>query len=445
MVPLPATPPAPPLGQPGTSGWPSLGTEASSAPLARKPGLAGFLGVRPGAGKPSPSLIDLAGTWSSDCGLMTIMGNEVMDANGEVGQLGIDRDGRLELRFAGEAWHSEYMDHDHIRWEGDGGTWTRATSAPPNPSSGSACHACPGPLTQAQLLGRSVRSMQAEERAEREACARRAAEEQAFHAGPYGWIDAAANAAFADPLGGVVPGGCSSAELAPHLGVGIPDVHGSYAGSLHASAPWLPGPRSSPPPTVPSLWHPPGPLPMQRLPGGIGLPPPMSTIGAPGLPMGMLGAVACPPPQPPHLTMLEAKMDYLANAVFELQGELSRMMQVRRAGARRRAMAEAVAAGAAAAVSTSTPAIERGLPWLPPPGPSPAQPGWPCPPAADGAFSAGGCASGASGHLDSLGAAIANELLGAAPGPHGRFAPPAATASGRWCHNPMGFTSHAFR
>lgn len=79
--------------------------------------------------RPFVVLSDLAGTWSSECGLMVISGTEVCDANGEKARLTLRVDGSLEMSFGGEVWRSRYVDRDHIVWDDGVGTWSRAGSA----------------------------------------------------------------------------------------------------------------------------------------------------------------------------------------------------------------------------------------------------------------------------------------------------------------------------
>jgi len=109
---LPGPCPLPPVATMPNSPWPPHQAIASRGPPDVKPML---------------NLAELEGTWSSDCGLMTIVDGVVRDANGEAAPLGVAPDQQLELRFAGQLWRSWNVDCDHIRWEGDGGCWTRVS------------------------------------------------------------------------------------------------------------------------------------------------------------------------------------------------------------------------------------------------------------------------------------------------------------------------------
>lgn len=71
-----------------------------------------------------------------------------------------------------------------------------------------------------------------------------------------------------------------------------------------------------------------------------------------------------PAPATPQMAMLEAKVDYLTRAVVDLQGDLRRMNQVRRAGAQRRAFQERLAESGQLAISCSgsEPALSHQVP-----------------------------------------------------------------------------------
>lgn len=232
------------------------------------------------------TLADLEGAWSSDCGLMTIADGRVKDAFGEAAPISISpADGQVEMLLAGERWRSRYVDADHIQWEGDGGTWTRATAArrartgsPPSSPTQRAFSVAGGSASQRPTIGtvdeiyeRTVQSL---------------------------------------PWPGAPP---EIRERLPSTGSCPQQLLGAGSGALGSTTglPTMPVPSSS--------W-----------PAGYGGPPQALPIG--------------PPPQTsyipsgdPHLAQLEAKVDFLTNAVAGLQGELVRMMQVRRAGAQRRA------------------------------------------------------------------------------------------------------------
>jgi len=190
------------------------------------------------------SMTELEGTWSSDCGIMTISQGEVRDESGEAAPIALTADGQLELRFAGDRWRSRYVDRDHIQWEGEGGTWARASYSAETSASSPPRRRC-----------------------------------------------AAAGAA--DPR--CLQSGCHQ--------------------PLPTSGPCGSGPG----------WAVPGAAP--------------APCGGPSMSSWARG----PMPQAansPHLENLEAKVDYLTSAVAGLQGELVRLMHVRRAGAQRRARAE---------------------------------------------------------------------------------------------------------
>eukprot|EP00927_Polykrikos_kofoidii_P046012 TRINITY_DN40197_c0_g1_i1.p1 TRINITY_DN40197_c0_g1~~TRINITY_DN40197_c0_g1_i1.p1 ORF type:complete len:503 (-),score=72.23 TRINITY_DN40197_c0_g1_i1:66-1574(-) len=323
-----------------------------------------------------PVLADLVGTWSSDCGLMTISTTSgggggsgsgcngvpgpvhrglVTDAHGETAPFIYTSDGHLELRFAGEVWHSKSVGRDHIAWDGDGGTWTRATSAPPAAASSitntfAGDFGCGSWGREEQRTGMRPPSPQP-------------CRSCSFADGPHvppspmaGYWPPAAGAyegtgaemldygpvvscqLQAPPVGrersfSPLPSSSFGRHQTPHRGLytaGGDCVCGSPPVSL-------PPPASSPPFAVPSQGQwcgcgPTGPLvgsPQQRL--------------------------------DPHRVAMEAKVDFLANCVIELQGELSRMMQVRKAAANRRAVAS-IAATASASLA------DRQASMLPPSG-----------------------------------------------------------------------------
>jgi len=250
-------------------------------------GLVGLVGLSPASSSSAPAyemprISELVGKWSSDCGIMTVRGNEVIDANGEAAQLVVSKTGRyLELHFAGETWRSEYVGNDHIRWQGDGGTWRRAGTTPAT------------------------------------AMPRRQEPQEQVRPVPFG-------------------------QPAP-----------AYEGAVHPyvahGAGWRQGLSVQPCPFAPPLHSAAPPWPPSAPPAIIATMPSMAV----SFPSGSMHSAAQMRPQPqpasPQLMMLEAKVDYLANAVVGLHGELNRMMEIRRVGAQRRAMAEVAAATASVA------------------------------------------------------------------------------------------------
>lgn len=227
---------------------------------------------------------------------MTIDGHEVRDSNGEAAKLEVVASS-LVLHFAGEVWRSRHADCDHIHWVGDGGLWTRATAQP------------------------------LEERP------------------PFGphWGDrppAAYGPPWEDPRGARCGAPCGSAPWLQSQG-----LHTQV--QTQGETQWMgPGPGSGPPG---QSWTAQGSWPGQ----GFGPPPLQQPVAWPSV-----GPAMQPPPHglqlaaTSHLPMLEAKVDYLTNAISSLQGEFARMMQVRRNGAQRRAMSDTMsAAGTVAALS----------------------------------------------------------------------------------------------
>lgn len=73
---------------------------------------------------------------------------------------------------------------------------------------------------------------------------------------------------------------------------------------------------------------------------GVGALPPMPWVPAMmQQQMAAQGLGQGPPQNAPQLALLEAKVDFLTRAVFDLQSEICRMMEARRAAAQRRASA----------------------------------------------------------------------------------------------------------
>lgn len=257
---------------------------------------------------PVTSLAELSGAWSSDCGLMLIAHGEVRDNSGETARLALTPNGQLEMQFAGELWRSSYLDRDHIHWEGDGGVWARASGAldaepppqqrdlpmpmpthamPPQASPHPGCFEAPGFPCSSPCLGPCPCPCPC----------------------PFAGPAPQSAPCLGHPLMGMQPPGASfGLGMGPAscgLGAGMPLGLGGN------QPPWLRPPFST---------------------ATISQPSQMASLGSASTPNGS-----------PQLALLEAKVDYLTSAVLDLQGELVRMMQVRRAGAQRRAMAEELA------------------------------------------------------------------------------------------------------
>jgi hypothetical protein len=192
-------------------------------------------------------------------------------------------DGCLELRYVGETWRSTCIDRDHIHWDGDGGVWIRATASPPPP-----------PIGREQEIRADLAAMpHTGERHPR----------LIAHAPcPHRWVEPM-DVSWRQPLHGPQvdqPGVPHLSACAPYHSQGFVPSMGERQWSGCGSSPAI-------------------------------QPPPFSGSSI------QVGASAT---GSSHLPILEAKVDYLTNAVTVLQGELGRMMQVRRAGAQRRAMVE---------------------------------------------------------------------------------------------------------
>jgi len=67
------------------------------------------------------------GTWSTDCGAMTVNGVEVWDASDDLAYLKVTARNRIQLHFSGEVWRSTYVGDTYIKWEGEGDPWMCAT------------------------------------------------------------------------------------------------------------------------------------------------------------------------------------------------------------------------------------------------------------------------------------------------------------------------------
>lgn len=242
-------------------------------------------------------LVQLQGLWNSECGPMAIIGQEVHDGGGEAAYLAVTADGRLELRFGPDTWTSGEVNPDRIEWEGGGGVWTRARAAEGPPRD---------PV----------------------------APDSRFTGATY---TAPATATASAPSPSPTRGGSPITQTAP---LAEPRV---IAQKVHRVV--LPGPPGSPlvssaqlPQTSSSL-HSAQALagsPWGGRPAGHWGVPSSSGVTAPSQ-WQPLSAQTLPPPQapqlpPPQLALLEAKVDFLTQAVADLQGEIWKMMQARRGG-----------------------------------------------------------------------------------------------------------------
>eukprot|EP00747_Dinoflagellata_sp_TGD_P190545 gnl/TRDRNA2_/TRDRNA2_52487_c0_seq2.p1 gnl/TRDRNA2_/TRDRNA2_52487_c0~~gnl/TRDRNA2_/TRDRNA2_52487_c0_seq2.p1 ORF type:complete len:453 (+),score=63.50 gnl/TRDRNA2_/TRDRNA2_52487_c0_seq2:99-1361(+) len=267
-------------------------------------------------------LANIQGSWNTDLGLMTIIGGEVRDSSGESAQLTVTADGQLELNFGGERWNTSQVDNNRIVWRGDAGIWSRA--APALKSIG------PTGGIGSRGTGRSEEAEQHRETSKAAPPSMASTQPSPSMPRPLSTVERLA----AMPRQGI------GSPSPPHPLQSQPDLVIQEPKMLGHTTPSLPEPRpppqQHPQPQVQPLQHHQHPLPSHPHVPATNVPPMGVPFPPHGAPLPLHGMPR--PATSPQLMLLEAKVDYLTNAVVDLQGELSRMMEIRRASAQRRAV-----------------------------------------------------------------------------------------------------------